>query len=394
MSLFRLSFYPPTFVKFSKKTIFIKKKLNQSSRIKPMENLKLCINSIQDGKCILFLGPQFAMDKDNQKIHLSLKKHLKQQETFKSRLDFSYDNLFIFNTSKPKSVDRMRLNMEIKDFYQSKTPHPLYEKIPKIPFSAIVSCSPDVYLKDAFGKNNVNFKYFSYKGTSPEKNKNNTLPLLYNVFGCLNDKESLINTYEHFFQFFISIMGEEHQIPLELQNRLVDANFYVFIGFDMRKWYIPLLIHKLNSFKDSTDYSPALLNKDNITDESTPHQLPLELLISDAETEPFMNALSEYFIKKEANKSKPKLDKKELENIENHLLIKGMDEWDIVFKELERYYLILEKDPVEVKLLRGDTMKLKIKNRRGTITSDDLDASRNQLTEKLLTIIQELESAT
>ena len=75
------------------------------------------------------------------------------------------------------------------------------------------------------------------------------LPILYNLFGSIADENSLITTYDAFFNFFISVIGEEHKLPLELQNRLTEANFFVFIGFDLTKWYIPLLMHKpLNLF--------------------------------------------------------------------------------------------------------------------------------------------------
>ena len=200
-------------------------------------------------------------------------------------------------------LKKMLLNIELKKNYNEVAPHSVYNKIPSIPFSAIISCSPDIFLKKAFKENNLdsNFHYYSQKGATNENvNTDKSVSFLYNVFGYLNDEDSLITTYESFYKFIISIMGEEQQLPLELRNRIVDSKIFLFMGFDLTKWYVPLLIHKLNSYKQDqkdTD-ATALINNDNTFNENTEQHFPLEMIVLNGDSIPTIDAIFQKLQKK------------------------------------------------------------------------------------------------
>lgn len=260
-------------------------------------NLDLCINYIEEGKCILFLGPQFAIDEKEQKVHQLVKDHL-LQSAFKEKLDYSYDNMYVFRDPKPKTGDKMRLNIELKKVYQNISPHSLYDQLPFIPFSAIISCSPDHYLRDRFNRLNlpVQFQYFSRKGNANPTAYQEEVPLLYNLFGSIEDEDSLITTYTSFYKFIISVMGEEQVLPLELRNRIAEAKIFVLMGFDLTQWYIPLLAHKINSFrKEEVDrgeiHRTAMINMDNTIDDHCKRTFPIELMIVNGQTIPTVETI-------------------------------------------------------------------------------------------------------
>lgn len=248
-------------------------------------NLDLCVNYLSEGKCILFLGPQFSMSQDKGKVHEQIKTHF-QASPFKDKLDFHYDNLYIFSQPKPPTGDKMRLHIELKKQYQQIQAHESYDKLAEIPFSAIISCSPDSFLKDAYARKDkpLHFCYFSRKGGTTEEPSQPDIPILYNIFGHIGDEDSLITTYESFFGFIISMMGEEQQMPLELRNRIVEAKIFVFMGFDFSRWYIPLLVHKLASFKGDDDNTTALVDQGNILDGKSASYYPIEMLILEGES--------------------------------------------------------------------------------------------------------------
>lgn len=269
----------------------------QESPLWEDENIDLCVNYIEEGECILFLGPQFALDEEGKKIHEQLRGHI-QSDSFKDKIDFTYDNLFIFKDTTPTTADKMRLTMALKKKYKQTTPHPIYKKIPAIPFSAIISCSPDQFLKDAFEAQGFDlyFRYYSRKGEGEDKGIiDEEETFLYNVFGYIGDENSLITTYESFYKFIISIMGEEQQLPLELRNRIVNAKVYMFMGFDLTKWYIPLLIHKLNSFKQDSEGNDvtAMISGDNTRNEETGKHFPIEMMVLNGDAIPTIDVISQ-----------------------------------------------------------------------------------------------------
>ena len=253
----------------------------------------LCVEYIESGHCILFLGPNFALDSGGKKIHEQIKTHL-QTSSFAEKLDFSYDNLFIFKESKPRAADKMRLNLELKKSYKNIKTHDIYNKIAAIPFSAIISCSPDDLIKRAHDEEqfDINFQYYSRKGVNSTANgEKKQATYLYNVFGFYDNEDSLITTYESFFKFIISILGDEQKLPLELRNRIAQAKIFVLMGFDLTKWYMPLLVHKIHSFKQEGNETTAMINKDNKVDDKTEKFLPVETIVLNGNSEPVINAL-------------------------------------------------------------------------------------------------------
>ena len=67
-------------------------------------------------------------------------------------------------------------------------------------------------------------------------------------FGSVNDLNSLILDYDSLYDFLINILKADQEVPLQLKNILGSARAFLFLGFDLRKWYIPLIIRKFNQF--------------------------------------------------------------------------------------------------------------------------------------------------
>jgi len=360
-------------------------------------DFQLCLSAINQGNCILFLGPQFSMDADGNKMFQGLRKQLELNKRFKD-LDFSYDNLFIFKDKKPSSADKMRLNMAIKDYYKNVQPHSTYSTFSKIPFSSIISLSPDLFIKNAFEADKVNFKYFSHKGNIETKEVDTALPILYNLFGSIEDENSLITTYDNFFNFFISVIGEEHKLPLELQNRLTEANFFVFIGFDLTKWYIPLLMHKLTNFKNSEDDAPTLVNNDNVRIGLNENHLPLELMILEEDTVPILNTLAKYFSENGTTngsllaKAEQEKIEGELAELEEELIEEGESAYLDTLKRLEDYFDKVNLEKALIKTIRGRFNRFKYDNRKGVITRDEASTESTIILDTILELITEVKN--
>lgn len=205
---------------------------------------------ISSQSCVLLLGPLFGVDQNNQKIHVNLRNYLTEPPN-SLVLDDEFDNLYISKISN--SNQNVYLINEIYSYYQTVQPSEVYEKILSLGFRAIITYTSDLLLANANTKNEYDFSFFSAKGNQPPVDQGqvyNSLkkPVIYNIFGNINDLNSLITDYDSLYDFLINILTADQEFPLQLKNILSNARAFLFLGFDLRKWYIPLIIRKFNQF--------------------------------------------------------------------------------------------------------------------------------------------------
>ncbi|MET7000202.1 SIR2 family protein [Chitinophaga defluvii] len=239
------------------------------------------LKGISTGECALILGPLFGVTQDGKKIHEMLRHTL--QQDYKVDLDTDFDNLFIVR-KYPDAVFEFQLRGAIQEFYADIQPqvHKVYDDLVQINFHAIVSFTQDEFLKDAFkrAQSQKVFQYFSVKGTAaentpPANNAGATLgarkkgpPILYNLYGRCNDPDSLIVGYDTFYEFLFSFIGEKQQQQLrEMSERLKDSKMFLFLGFNLKKWYVPLLLTMLLK-RQSSIRIPAIATMDDTDEQS------------------------------------------------------------------------------------------------------------------------------
>lgn len=207
---------------------------------------------IASQSCVLLLGPLFGVDQENQKIHVVLKNLLTNPPN-ELQLDDEFDNLYISKSSD--GAQNADLINQIYMYYQNLGRNAIYDKILDIGFRAIISYTSDLLLYEANAvKNEYDFSFFSAKSNQLMNDQNqlptvvSKRPIIYNIFGNINDLNSLITDYDSLYDFLINILKADQEFPLQLKNILSNAKAFLFLGFDLSKWYIPLLVRKLNQF--------------------------------------------------------------------------------------------------------------------------------------------------
>jgi hypothetical protein len=184
-------------------------------------------------------------------------------EKLKNRREYvdSYyenENLFLFKNENAKTDAYYEI---VEELYQREYNEELYYKISQIPFHLIISISPDLFLPKTFEKFGLpyNFHYFQKDQTQqniPEPTKDS--PLIYNLFGSIDDQESLILDHDDLFDYLSAILGK-NKLPQVVQNTLSNAKTLIFFGFDLNKWYIQLLLRLLNLSKDKDNFKSFAL---------------------------------------------------------------------------------------------------------------------------------------
>ena len=355
---------------------------------------------VSSQSCVLLLGPLFGIDRNNQKIHSTLRNFL----TFPPKslsLDEEFDNLYI--STLTDGSQNSNLIYEIDNFYVNVAPSDVYEKILSIGFRAIISYTSDLLLEKANTRNEYDFYYFSAKGTqvteSTQISNVSKKPVIYNIFGSINDLNSLILDYDSLYDFLINILKADQEVPLQLKSILGSARAFLFLGFDLRKWYIPLIIRKFNQFilngsrtRAAVSAFACLDDTPNIPNSSFTESLNKYPLLF----KPFSRMTSVQLINELSNLPRKKpapgsigpepLNEREVlffqkwnHDLKGLSIEQGLDDFFKAFRDLS-YSGLFNKEIILLGMQFNDLM---LKKHAGMITSEDLAVSGNNIVDSL-----------
>lgn len=219
---------------------------------------KLILRRLQRGKAVLLLGPEVIMasQKENQPLKTVLQQFIKKDledsldEVDLQRIEYYSEDGFFF------LEDNYRLEVveSVLQFYEGQKVTDLYKKLAEIPFHLILSLSPDKVLGKAFEELDLPYHFHFYD----KKNYNQKLDdeklnfqpsvdnrLIYNVFGSVDNEDSLILSYDDLFEFLQKIFNN-YSLPKTIRETILEANCFVFVGFNYSKWYLKLLLRLMN----------------------------------------------------------------------------------------------------------------------------------------------------
>ncbi|MEP6465936.1 MAG: SIR2 family protein [Parafilimonas sp.] len=221
---------------------------------KKLEDWDDIINSIQEEKCILFVGPESVMKSQGVPYHQELVK----SPGFQNNDYFKYiprDEMFLLsqNFYRGKLVSRFKNYCAQNAFYDDT-----YKKIAAIPFHTIIAVTRYPFLVESFKNNNINFqhrwfsKIFDKSKTEEDIDApSGELPLVYNLFGKFDIDESLLLTHNDLFDYLTKLLSD-NAIPTKLKEIVKSSNEIIFLGFKFERWYVQLLLrlfelHDLNA---------------------------------------------------------------------------------------------------------------------------------------------------
>ncbi|MCC7506455.1 MAG: SIR2 family protein [Saprospiraceae bacterium] len=214
------------------------------------------LDSLLQRKCVLLLGPQLLPD---TRVFDALCRWLDDPANpaglRRGDLSVRYpnDELFLFS-----GLDaRTRVSGKIGAFYQefSAGLADAYAKIAELPFPLIVSTLPDEGLHRWLEQAGIAHQssFYHRRGTPKPHERIADKPIeqraLFNLFGKIGERESLVLTHEDLFDYLRSILGAKpltDDFYLPVSEALTDADDFIFLGFQFDKWYMQLLLRLLN----------------------------------------------------------------------------------------------------------------------------------------------------
>jgi hypothetical protein len=215
-------------------------------------------SSIENGTCILMLGPEAYVAEfggETMPVAVGLARWV-LEEKLKGRLGPEDGNL---HASDPWTVaqvaaakeDAYTIRSWAKDFYESHdTVSDALRTLASLPFELVINTSPGLTAEKAFQrlKPASHSEYYDWtapaRTTMPDPSKD--APVIYNLFGSLRNKDSMLLSENDRFEFLIAIIKENPPLPEKLLSRLRDRRqSFLFIGFDLAQWQLRMLIHVL-----------------------------------------------------------------------------------------------------------------------------------------------------
>ena len=212
----------------------------------------ITLQTIQEEKCVLFLGPDLFTRPDGKRLEQQLTEYLDVDNNPDILKYYQEEDLFLFSSKAAKTKTYYKL----KAFFQQEFPHveALFEKIAQIPFHFIITVTSDQKLQSVFEqlhlKSKSDFYWKNYSPTTKTKIPARDNPLIYNIFGSVERQESMVLTHNDLFDYFSSVLGER-SIPKELKHCFNDAHNFIFLGIPFDKWYLQLLLRMLSLHDDS-----------------------------------------------------------------------------------------------------------------------------------------------
>ena len=224
------------------------------------------LDALEEEKCVLILG-NYAFSKPAATAEASESEFflpdLLTREQHKWIGEAPSDNPHDFYTSAQALIDRaggQRMFMDLtrirlKDLGQKQLDR--FTRISEIPFDLILSTYPFDLLHEVFDDNQIEhqYAYYSYlQETAPLEAITEAHPLVYNLFGSVQHKESMVISLDRLYRFIFGILGVR-QLPKLVQDKVRQATHLVFLGFSFDDWYTKLLLRVLKVHEKEISYA-------------------------------------------------------------------------------------------------------------------------------------------
>jgi len=345
---------------------------------------KFILDTIKSGKCVLILGPDLT-SQNGKSLYKLLLENLDVEKNPDILSYYEKDDLFLFK----KSFNKTKTFYNIKDFYEKEYNDNIFQKIALLPLSLIISITPDSILSKTFKTLKIehNFNFYHKKQNSKEvETPKKDYPLIYNLFGTLEDEESLILTHDDLLDFMYATMGNNN-FPLRLRETLNNTDNFIFLGFSFEKWYLQIILRLLNPNKEKFKFALDKLNEPKI------HSFFMSnynLEFSNLDSENFINQL--FDLCKEQNILR-NLEHSSLSFSEQIINLVEKNEIETALNKLKSFFEDKDADNFNITIgLMAKNNKLKSNILKGILDANEIKLQTSTILNSVLEINNEVKN--
>ena len=231
-------------------------------------NWNALIYAIYRQKCILLLGPDSSLESigSGQKLEEVVEDSRPYTEILANELaketgedlskwDIDINDLpqvaqyYLVNNSPMELAERVIAFYAEKEEKTSQ----IHKNLALLPFYLTITSTFDNLLFNALKeltepKKNPTVDFYNFKGPKRDYLEMGTVnsPLIYQLYGSLQDPDSLIVTENDFLELLVRAVSGQAPIPENILSELTDEDkCLLFLGFGFRHWYLRVLLHIL-----------------------------------------------------------------------------------------------------------------------------------------------------
>lgn len=218
------------------------------------------IKDIIRERCILILGDQLATiteaDSSLTPISQKLANYLATRlEEYEISYDAQRKNELHYMGLRYLSKEEFRpldLEDEVLEFYENnvKEVPNAYFKLAELPISLVINASPEHFMLEGFrkaGQHNARLMHYNYQRDKHQEVGDISIktPLVYNLFGSIEDPESLMLTEgQRDTAIPNSIASDNPPIPTRILDRFDSRKTYLLLGLNLSKWLLRPMFKK------------------------------------------------------------------------------------------------------------------------------------------------------
>lgn len=217
------------------------------------------IDTIRDEECLLIIGHDALVDAGGETAHARLLKSLDLPNNPHVRRYYPGEAFFLFDHKS----HRTQFCHQIKRFYRNETPGETLGLLSEIPFHIYMVLTPDLLLRQAFEDRDYACQHGFYKkNTDPQpiRPPSSENPLLYHLFGCVENEESLVLSHDDLYDYFKSIFARR-SMPGELSDELRRVRNLLFLGVPFDKWYLQILLREFELHNEQYAFTRFAANQ-------------------------------------------------------------------------------------------------------------------------------------
>ncbi|MBB4080553.1 hypothetical protein GGR28_003187 [Lewinella aquimaris] len=247
------------------------------------------LRTIEQERCVICVGPEFYTtpgDSRSQSARLSsyLREHsakigIKVRENGWYHLRDNGDHLVVHEA--------------VNIFYDSErqAARERLSKLASIPGHLFLCLTPDRHLAAAFKEKGYACEIGEYVRNEPDRNisvPDKHRPLVYNLVGDLEQRNSLVLTYNDFFNYMESTF-RGNSMSILLKDNILSAECFIFLGMPPDDWRMHMFMHILKQHENRKSKYATIPNANDDIRESWQCQYGIRLMNEDIDG--FLNGL-------------------------------------------------------------------------------------------------------
>jgi hypothetical protein len=224
------------------------------------DDWKTIIHTLSRRNCILMLGPEASPGKVNGHIR-PLAEILANELAEKVKAKIEARKISPFDLPQVASyycmeAGRNGLEAKVEMFYEEhlRLTSDFHKDLAVLPFYFAITSCPDRMFYNALretGREPV-IQGYNFRGATSAMVTMGSIeaPLLFGLYGCIDEPESLVLTENDLLDFLVAVVSGNPPLPKNVVSELHDSNkSFLFLGFGFKHWYLRVLLHVLKGDK-------------------------------------------------------------------------------------------------------------------------------------------------